>query len=43
MLDHVSVEIVGDSFLGSARKVHEGWEAKTVLVDHEWLRTSRDG
>jgi lipopolysaccharide transport system ATP-binding protein len=43
LLDHVPVEVVDGSFFGTARNLPQGWEAKTVLVDHEWLWRSGDG
>jgi homopolymeric O-antigen transport system ATP-binding protein len=40
LLDHVPIEVVDGSFFATSRNLPQGWEARTVLVDHEWLRTS---
>ena len=34
--DHLSIEVGGGNFFGSARNLPRGWEGKTVLVANEW-------
>jgi hypothetical protein len=41
--DPLTTDVVDGSFFGTSRNLPIGWEARTVLVDHEWLRISADG